>query len=79
MPTTKIYKNVGKDDVFVIGVGDIPAGEQVSVTTDYHQPVVLANYPTLREITADDYVADEAAPANVPVSTQPKPPEAPAL
>lgn len=52
MITTKIYKNTGKEDVNVIGLGTIPAGEQISITSEYHQPIVLANYPTIKEVEA---------------------------
>lgn len=61
MTTTKIYRNTGKTDLSVIGVGEIPAGEQVSVSSEYHQPVVLANYPGLVELTAEGYVEDTSA------------------
>lgn len=53
MITTKIYKNTGKEDVNVIGIGIIPANNQVSITSEFHQPVVLANYPTVVELTGD--------------------------
>lgn len=70
MTTTKIYRNTGTDDLSVIGIGDIPAGEQVSISSEYHQPVVLANYPGLVEITAEGYVEEKSvdSPVATPVS-----------
>jgi hypothetical protein len=48
--TTKIYKNTNKTAVNVTGLGEIPAKSQVSVTSEYHQPIVLANYPGVVEV-----------------------------
>lgn len=58
--TTKVYKNNGNEPVNIIGVGELQSGEQVSITTEYHQPVVMANYPDVVELTADDYIAEQA-------------------
>lgn len=55
MITTRVYKNTSKEDLIVNG-NEIPAGEQVSITTEYHQPVIVENYPGLKEIT--DEVAE---------------------
>jgi hypothetical protein len=51
MATTRIYKNTGSKALSIVGIGDVKPGEQLSVTTDYHPPVVLANYPGLVEVT----------------------------
>jgi hypothetical protein len=49
--TTKIFHNTTDEPVMVLGVGEIRAHDHVSVTTKYHQPVVLENYPGVVEIT----------------------------
>jgi hypothetical protein len=69
MVTTKIYQNNGKEAVNVIGLGEIPAGEHLSVTSEYHQPVVLANYPTVVELVDEEQKA-EAEKLEAPVETQ---------
>lgn len=61
MVTTKIYQNTGKEVINVLGVGEIEPGEHVSITSEYHQPVILANYPTVIEVT--DESATPEAPA----------------
>jgi hypothetical protein len=48
--TTKIYKNTGDETIMVTGLGEILAGQQISVTSEYQPQVVLANYPTLEVI-----------------------------
>lgn len=62
MASTKIYKNTSDQEVNVIGVGILePAGQpgdQISVTTEYHQPVVLANYPGVVEVVAAEAAGD---------------------
>jgi hypothetical protein len=63
MVTTKIYRNTGDKDLNVIGVGQIPAGEQVSIISEYHQPVVMANYEGLVELVAEEAAANEAQAA----------------
>lgn len=50
MPT-RLYKNTSDKDIDVVGIGEIPAGEQVSVTSDNLQPVMLVNYPMVVDIT----------------------------
>lgn len=50
-PTTRILRNTSKDDYNVVGVGEIPAGEQVSISTVYQPAIVLENYPGLVDIT----------------------------
>lgn len=49
--TVKVYKNVSDEDLVVIGVGEIPAGEQVSLSGEHLPPVVLENYPGLVDLT----------------------------
>lgn len=49
--TTKIYRNNSEKTLNVLGVGEIPAGEQVSVTTAHHPHVILENYPGLAEVS----------------------------
>lgn len=63
MTTTKIYRNNGKETVNVIGVGEIEAGNQVSITSEYHQPVVLSNYPDIEEVSAEVQTAEPETPA----------------
>lgn len=62
MPTTKIYQNNTNQAVNVIGLGEIPAGEHLSITSDYHQPVVLSNYPGVVELVEEEQKAADAAP-----------------
>jgi hypothetical protein len=50
MQTTKIYKNTSKKTLNVPGVGELEPGAQVSVTSEYHQPVVLENFPGLVDL-----------------------------
>lgn len=54
MPTTKIFKNTSKKTLNVLGVGEIAPGDQVSITAEYHQPVVLENYPGLVDVLAEE-------------------------
>lgn len=51
MLTTKIYKNTTDQDMNVVGIGEIPAGEQVSLSSENLQPVMIANYPGLVDMT----------------------------
>lgn len=60
MATTKIYQNNSDQAVNVVGVGEIPAGEHISVTSDYHQPVVLSNYPGVVELVEEEAKAEPA-------------------
>jgi hypothetical protein len=60
MVTTKIYQNNGSETVNIIGVGEIPAGETLSVTSEYHQPVVMANYPDVVELVDEEAKADQS-------------------
>lgn len=52
--TTKIYHNTNDNDILVTGLGVIRAHDHVSVTTKYHQPIVLENYPGVVEVTDMD-------------------------
>lgn len=72
MPTTKIYQNNSDEAVNVIGVGEIPAGEHISVTSDYHQPVVLANYPGVVEVVEEEQKAADEAPQEPAQPEQPQ-------
>lgn len=56
---TKIFRNTTKVAINVPGLGEIPAGEQVSITGVYLTPVVVENHPGLVEITHEDYVEPE--------------------
>ena len=54
MITTKVYKNTAKAPIDVLGLGVIKPGEQVSVTGEYHQPVIVENYPGLVDVLAEE-------------------------
>lgn len=58
--SVKIYHNTTEEDMNVIGVGVIPAGEKVSVTSEYQPHIVLENYPGLKE-TSDEPGPEQAA------------------
>lgn len=60
MTTTKIYKNTSKKTVNILGVGEIEPGKQVSITSEYHQPVVLANFPGVVELVDEEQKAADA-------------------
>lgn len=47
----KVYQNTSKSDLNVNGVGVIPAGETVSIASEFQPPVVLANFPGLIDVT----------------------------
>lgn len=64
MTTTKIYRNDSDKTVNVIGVGEIEPGNQVSITSEYHQPVVLSNYPGVVEVSDEVQTAEPEAPAS---------------
>ncbi len=70
--TTKIYYNSSKDKMNIIGIGELKAGEQISLTTQYQPTVILENYPGLVDVTA----AEEAGTWEAPVS-KPTAPELP--
>jgi len=73
MPTTKIYENTTDQPVNVIGVGIIPAHDRISITTEFHMPVNLANYPGVIDVLAEEA---KDIPAQAPVSAPA--PESPA-
>lgn len=77
MVTTKIYQNNGKETVNVIGVGEIEPGEHISVTSEYHQPVVLSNYPDVVELVEEEQKAEVEVPAAPVEPTAPLAPEQP--
>jgi hypothetical protein len=63
MPTTtKIYRNDSKETLDVLGIGEIPAGEQVSVTGEYQPQVILVNYPGLVDVLAEEAEAPVEEP-----------------
>lgn len=47
----KKFRNTSKVDLNVIGIGVVPAGEEVSVSSDYQPHVVMENYPGLVDVT----------------------------
>lgn len=51
---TKTFHNTTSKTINVIGIGEVLAGEQISVTGEYLPPVNLANYPGLTETTDDE-------------------------
>jgi hypothetical protein len=70
--TTKAYYNNSSADLNVIGIGDIPAGETVSITSQYPPAVVLENYPGLVDVTnyqQSDW--DALAAASTPAPSAP--------
>jgi hypothetical protein len=52
--TTKQYFNTTDKVINVIGVGEIPPHDRVSIHAQYQPPVVLENYPGLVDLTAMD-------------------------
>lgn len=60
MITTKVYKNTSKLPIDVLGLGVIKPGDQVSVSAEYHQPVIVENYPGLVDVLAEEQVQAEA-------------------
>jgi hypothetical protein len=51
--SVKVYHNTTEKDMNVNGVGVVPAGEKVSVASEYQAHVVLENYPGLNEISQE--------------------------
>lgn len=49
--STRAYRNTSDKSLNVLGVGEIPAGGQVSVSGAYLPTVILENYPGLEDIT----------------------------
>ena len=62
MVTTKIFSNTTTEDVNILGVGVIPAGEQISVTSDGHAPVNLLNFPGVVELVEQETLAAAEVP-----------------
>jgi len=60
--TTKIYENTTAQPINVLGVGVIPPYDRLSITTEYHAPVNLANYPGVIDVLADE-AANGPAPS----------------
>jgi hypothetical protein len=75
MQTTKMYENTTDKPMNVIGVGVIEAHDRISVTTEFHAPVNLANYPGLVDVLAEE---EANGPAKAPASPAPAQPAAPA-
>jgi hypothetical protein len=67
--TTKKYQNTSDQDMSVIGIGTIAAGESVSITTQFQPPVVLSNYPGLVDVTVEE-VTDNIQSDNTQGDTQ---------
>lgn len=55
----KVYKNTTKQKMNVVGVGEIPAGEQVSLSGNYLPPVILENYPGLVDLEAEEQARED--------------------
>lgn len=70
MAATKVYLNMSGEPIQLKEYGqlEIASGEHVSVTTDYHQPVILENYPGLIDVT--DAQLDIAEDGSVTVRTE---------
>jgi hypothetical protein len=58
--SAKKYRNTSDKDLNVIGVGLVPAGEEISVISEYQPHVIMENYPGLEDVT------DEQGPSNPP-------------
>lgn len=52
--TTKLYRNDSEEDIDVLGVGVIPAGQQVSLTGEHLPVVIVENYPGLVDVLAEE-------------------------
>ena len=68
--STKVYRNDSSEPISILGVGEIPAGDQVSITSEYQPPVVIENYPGLVDVLAEEAAAAEAAPADEAETSQ---------
>lgn len=73
--STKVYRNTNNEPVMVQGIGEIPPGEQVSITTEYQPPVILENYPGVFEVSTE-VVSGELTP-NIVEETEVKKEAAP--
>jgi hypothetical protein len=54
MQTTKIYENTTDKAVNVVGVGIIEAHDRISISTEYHAPVNLVNFPGIIDVLAEE-------------------------
>lgn len=54
------YRNDSDKVIDVIGIGEIPPGEHVSLTGDHLPPVIVENYPGLVDVLAEEAAAAEA-------------------
>jgi len=59
---TKLYENTTDETIYVQGIGDIPAGDRLSVVSEYPTPVNLANFPGIVEVSG---LTDEEHKAKV--------------
>ena len=82
--TTKLYRNDSTETLNVLGVGEIPVGEQVSITAEFQPPVLLGNYPGLVDVLAEEAATpspstpeEQALVPPAPVSDAPAPAEVP--
>lgn len=48
---TKLYRNTTKETVELPGIGEIPAGGQVSVTTEHQPAIILENHEGVIEVS----------------------------
>lgn len=65
--SVKLYYNTTAEDMNVIGIGLIPAGEKVSVASEFQPHVVLENYPGLTEVSEESVtVEDDEATTDEP-------------
>lgn len=64
--STKVYRNTTKETVNVLGIGEIPAGEQVSITTEYQPHVIPENYPGVIEVSEEVTEPAEVSEVEVP-------------
>ena len=79
--TTKIYENTTDKDILIRELGEtIPAHDRLSVTTEYHTPINLINYPGIIDLLAHEA---ENGPAQAPDASKavakPAVPPAPGL
>jgi hypothetical protein len=54
MQTTKIYENTTDKAVNVVGVGIIKPHDRISVSTEYHAPVNLINFPGVIDVLEEE-------------------------
>lgn len=70
--STKLYRNDGKEKLNILGVGELKPGEQISVTTEYQPPVIMANYPGLVDLTDPNFVDTKVESVDEAEVAQPK-------